>query len=217
MITWYGVIVACSALVAGFVLGGIPSGFIVARLRGVAIQKVGSGNIGFSNVFRSVGKIEGLIVLIADIAKGFVPVLVFKQVWGIHFALMAGVAAMLGHMFTPFLRFKGGKGVATGLGVFIGLAPCSALFTLLVWLVVVLISRYISLGSIVAALALPLFIYYSRYLIRDEYHIGLEVVTILVCLLVIVMHRGNIKRLVKGKEHRFVLGRTKKRVDKERT
>jgi glycerol-3-phosphate acyltransferase PlsY len=164
-----------------------------------------------------VGKIEGIVVLVADIGKGLVPVLFFQQVCGIHFALIAGIASMLGHIFTPFLRFKGGKGVATGLGVFIGLAPVSALFTLLVWLVVVGISRYISLGSIVAALALPLFVYFSRYLIRDEYHIALQILTILVCLLVIFMHRENIKRLVKGQEHKFILGKSKKKDDKERT
>ncbi len=215
MITSYHIIVGCSALFAGFVIGGIPFGFIVAKLRGVHIQKVGSGNIGFSNVFRSVGKIEGIIVLIADIAKGLVPVLFFKQAYGVHFALIAGIAAMLGHIFTPFLRFKGGKGVATGLGVFIGLAPFSAFFALLVWLGVVGISRYISLGSITAAIALPLFIYFSRYLIRDEYHIALEMLTILMCLLVIVMHRMNIRRLVQGKERRFTLGKAKKKADKE--
>jgi glycerol-3-phosphate acyltransferase PlsY len=217
MSTAYQVIVGCGALLAGYIVGGIPFGFIVARLKGVHIQRVGSGNIGFSNVFRSVGKVEGILVLIADIAKGLVPVLIFKQVYGVHFGLIAGIAAILGHIFTPFLRFKGGKGVATGLGVFIGLAPFSALFSFLVWLVVVGIFRYISLGSIVAAISLPCFIYFSPYLVRNEYHIGLEVVTILVCLLVIIMHRTNIKRLIRGKEHRFVLGGGKEKSDKERT
>lgn len=210
-------LIGCGGFVAGYIIGGIPFGYLIARLRGIDIKKVGSGNIGFSNVFRSVGKLEGVVVLIGDIVKGFLPAIVFKQVYGIHFGLIAGIAAMLGHIFTPFLRFKGGKGVATGLGVFIGLAPCSALFSLLVWIAVVAITHYISLGSIAAAIALPLFIYFSRYLVRDEYHITLEILTILVCLLVIIMHRENIKRLVRGEEHTFILRREKKEHEKEHT
>jgi glycerol-3-phosphate acyltransferase PlsY len=203
------------ALFVGFFAGAIPFGSLVSKLRGVDIKKVGSGNIGFSNVFRSVGKVEGIIVLVADIAKGLVPVLIFKQVYGFYFGLGAGIAAMLGHIFTPFLKFKGGKGVATGLGVFIGLAPVSALLAFLVWLAVAGISRYISLGSISAAIALPLFIYFSRFLIRDEFNIMLEILTVLVCVLVIIMHRTNLKRLIQGKERKFTFTRSKKENDKE--
>ncbi len=213
----FRIIIGFGCLVTGYLLGGIPFGYLIARLRGVNIKTVGSGNIGFSNVFRSVGKWEGVVVLIGDIAKGLVPVLIFKYAYGIHYGLIAGIAAMLGHIFTPFLKFKGGKGVATGLGVFIGLAPFSALFTLLVWIVVVTVTRYVSLGSITAAVALPLFIYFSRYLVRDEYHFALEIVTILVCVLVIVMHRTNIKRLIRREEHKFVLKRKKKEGEEEHT
>jgi glycerol-3-phosphate acyltransferase PlsY len=189
----------------GYFSGAIPFGFIISKLKGIDIRKHGSGNIGFSNVFRTVGKIEGIAVLFLDIAKGFLPVLLLIRYYGYHYGIIAGIAAVLGHMFTPVLKFKGGKGVATGLGIFIGLAPLSALFTLIVWLIVVVISRYVSLGSLTAAIALPLFIYFSRFIGRDEYNIFLLIFTILVCLLVIIMHRPNIKRLVQGKERKFSL------------
>jgi glycerol-3-phosphate acyltransferase PlsY len=205
---------ASISLVVGFFCGAIPFGYIISRMKGINIQKMGSGNIGFSNVFRSVGSLEGIIVLVGDVAKGLVPVLLFLHYFGYYFGLSAGVASMLGHMFTPFLRFKGGKGVATGLGVFIGLAPFSALFSFIVWLMVAFIWRYISLGSITAAIALPLFIHFSRFLIKDEYNVILEILTIIVCLLVIVLHRKNIKRLIRGEERRFTLGKVKDRREK---
>lgn len=193
------------SFVIGFFVGALPFGFIVSKLRGIDIRKKGSGNIGFTNVFRVVGKMEGVVVLILDISKGLLPVLLLNKYYGYYYGMIAGVSAMLGHIFTPFLKFKGGKGVATGLGVFIGLAPFSALFSFVVWLIVVFVSRYISLGSITAAIALPLFIFFSRFIVRDEYNIFLLIFTILVCLLVIILHRSNIKRLIKGKENKFVL------------
>ena len=191
----------------GFFAGAIPFGFLIAKYKGIDIRKKGSGNIGFSNVFRVVGKPEGIIVLMFDVAKGLIPVILLGKYYGYYFGMVAGISAMLGHIFTPFLKFKGGKGVATGLGVFIGLAPFSALFAFLVWLIVVVISRYISLGSIIAAIFLPVFIYTSRFLGRNEYNIVLEVLTIIVCILVIIMHRQNIKRLLRGEERRFTLKR----------
>jgi glycerol-3-phosphate acyltransferase PlsY len=191
------------AFCVGFFAGAIPFGYLIAKIRGVNIRKEGSGNIGFSNVFRIVGKGEGLLVLALDVAKGLIPVLCMGKYLGFTFGLIAGISAMLGHMFTPFLKFRGGKGVATGLGVFIGLAPFSALFTFVVWLIVVISTRYISLGSIVAACVLPLFIYFSRYMVRDEYNLYLVVFTIFVCLLVIILHRSNIKRLIHRKERKF--------------
>ncbi len=194
------------SFLCGFSLGAIPFGFLVSKLRGVNIQRVGSGNIGFSNVFRSVGKVEGITVLFFDVAKGLVPVLVFKMIFGYHYALVAGIAAMLGHMFTPFLKCKGGKGVATGLGIFIGLAPFSALFAFVVWLIIVSVSRYISLGSLAAAVALPFFIYFSKFVVRDEYDFFLELFTILMSILVMVLHRLNIRRLFTGKERKFSFG-----------
>ncbi|MCK4233892.1 glycerol-3-phosphate 1-O-acyltransferase PlsY [candidate division WOR-3 bacterium] len=193
------------SFVIGFFVGALPFGFIVSKLRGIDIRKKGSGNIGFTNVFRVVGKMEGIVVLILDVSKGLLPVLLLNKYYGYYYGMIAGVSAMLGHIFTPFLKFKGGKGVATGLGVFIGLAPFSALFAFVVWLIVVSVSRYISLGSITAAIALPLFIFFSRFIVRDEYNIFLVIFTILVCLLVIILHRSNIKRLIKGKENKFVL------------
>lgn len=191
------------AFAVGFFAGAIPFGYIIARVRGIDIRKKGSGNIGFSNVFRIVGKGEGVLVLVFDVLKGLLPVLYLSRSFGFYYGLIAGISAMLGHIFTPFLRFRGGKGVATGLGVFIGLAPISALFAFIVWLVIVFTSRYISLGSIIAACVLPIFIYFSKYLIRDEYNLFLVLFTILLCLLIIVLHRSNIKRLIAGNERKF--------------
>ncbi len=191
------------SFLAGFFSGAIPYGYIIGKTKGIDIRKQGSGNIGFSNVFRVVGKPEGAIVLVLDIAKGLLPVLFFSRYFGYNYGLVAGIFAMLGHMFTPWLKFKGGKGVATGLGVFIGLAPTSALLVFIVWLVVVAATRYISLGSVAAAVALPLLIFFSKFLIRDEYNIYVEILTIFVCVLVIILHRKNIKRLFKGEERKF--------------
>jgi len=191
----------------GFFSGAIPYGYIVSKIKGIDIRREGSGNIGFSNVFRTVGKPEGIIVLVLDFAKGLLPVLFVTNYCGYNYGLIAGVASMLGHMFTPFLKLKGGKGVATGLGVFIGLAPLSAVFAFVVWLIVVAVTRYISLGSIVAAFALPVLILCSRFFIRDEFNIYLEMLTIVVCVLVILLHRENIKRLFAGKERKFSFGK----------
>ncbi len=149
-----------SALVVlgGYLLGSMPFGYwVVLLVKGEDIRKVGSGNIGASNVWRTYGRWLGIPIVVLDVAKGFVPALVGALLVGELTAVLAGGAAMLGHWRPLFLRFqKGGKTVATGGGVFLGAAPLLGLIGVAVWIVVFLISRYASLASIVAALSLPI-------------------------------------------------------------
>src|SRR5438046_4064321 len=140
----------------GYLLGSIPTGYVLGFLAGVDVRKAGSGNVGATNVARVVGKRQGLLTLVADAAKGFIPVFVSAQ-FGLSATVIGfvGVAAFLGHLFPVFLKFQGGKGVATALGVFLGLAPLASLILILIFTVVVLSSRLVSLSSMTAAVLAP--------------------------------------------------------------
>lgn len=193
-----------------YLLGAIPFGLIVARLYGVAdLRTVGSGNIGATNVLRSAGVIPALLVTILDIAKGIAAVLVARYVGGVLFAdteyvvLLAGLAAIIGHIFSIFVNFRGGKGVNTALGVFVTLLPVPTLIALGMFIVTVLISRYVSLGSLVAAITLPAAIIIMEYLKLTRFHQIYLPVAIILALLIIFTHRSNIKRLMSGSENRF--------------
>lgn len=198
--------------VLGFFFGALPAGLWVARFRGIDIRKVGSGNIGFTNVWRCVGRKEGGLVLVADILKGALPTALLP-LWlpegdGLLrldvAALLIGVAAILGHCFTPFAGFRGGKGVATSLGVFLVLAWLPLLITLALWIAIVAATRYISLGSVCAAVALPVLIAFLQ-----SPRIPLFWAAAMIGLLVLVKHRSNMVRLVKGQESRFSLSSQK--------
>jgi glycerol-3-phosphate acyltransferase PlsY len=193
----------------GYLLGSIPTGYLVARARGLDIRMVGSGNIGATNVFRILGKPAGIFVLIMDAAKGWVAVAIGTRLvakWldaypdDLHFEwlqLCAGVASVLGHNYTCWLRFKGGKGVATSAGVLLALVPWALLVIVSLWVVVLVLTRYVSLASICASAALPLsvwLIHYSRTMIAIA--AGLS------CL-AIYKHKANIRRLLEGTENRF--------------
>jgi len=191
-----------------YLLGSIPFGYILVRLfRNEDIRATGSGNIGATNVIRSGAKGLGILTLVLDALKGFVAVVVaqhiaapygFPQAYDI--AVCAGVAAVLGHCFPVWLGFKGGKGVATALGVFFGLVPLTTvLYLIAVFFVIVLFTRYISLGSIVAAVLFPVFA-----LPHAPAHTLLIVAGyIIIPLIVILKHHQNIRRLLSGTEHRF--------------
>ena len=196
-------------VLVAYLLGSIPTGFLVAKARGVDIRTVGSGNIGATNVFRILGKPAGIFVLLADAAKGWLAVfLVAKLVadwfypaagplayeW---FKICAGIAAILGHNYTCWLYFKGGKGIATSAGVLVALVPGPLLIILGIWIVVFALSRYVSLASISAAFALP----FAARLVGKSTTIIL--VTAALAALAIYKHKANIQRLIKGTENRI--------------
>jgi acyl phosphate:glycerol-3-phosphate acyltransferase len=196
-----------SALVilGGYLLGSMPFGYwVVLLVKGEDIRKVGSGNIGASNVWRTYGRWLGIPIVLLDIAKGFVPALVGALLVGELTAVLAGGAAMLGHWRPLFLRFqKGGKTVATGGGVFLGAAPLLGLIGVAVWIVVFLLSRYASLASIVAALSLPIL----AVVLGEPWPI--IVFGAIAAVGVVLLHRPNIARLRAGTESRFRLRRAK--------
>lgn len=178
-----------------YLLGSIPFGLIVGLLKGVDIRKLGSGNIGATNVSRFLGKGPAAIVLITDTLKGVLPVLVVKHLgFSAQFVVLSGLLAILGHSFPVWLRFKGGKGVATGLGVMIGIAPLAALFSFLVWTLVVGVTRYVSVASTLAAVVVPLLLIFFK---APLVYIGFAV---LVALLIILRHIPNYKRLCRKTE-----------------
>lgn len=189
-----------TALAAYFV-GSIPTGYLLARARGVDIRATGSGNIGATNVFRVLGKTAGVVVLLVDALKGFVParfVLIGASPENQEFhAMVAALFAILGHNFTCWLRFKGGKGIATSAGALVALVPMALLIALGTWLVVFAASKYVSLASIAAAAVLPFAVWgtgQSRTMIALAAVLG---------ALAIVKHKANIKRLLAGTENRL--------------
>lgn len=193
------------SILLGFILGSIPFGYLAGRLRGIDIRKQGSGNIGATNVFRQVGTVFGLLVFLCDALKGFLPVFFGLQLGLVPVVIGAG--AVLGHIFTPFLRFRGGKGVSTASGVLLALAPLSFLSGMVVWLIAVLISSYASVASLAFALLLPAFVAGARFLRLSEGRIENLLFTVFIATVIIVTHRSNIRRLVKGEESKFRWGK----------
>jgi len=198
-------------LALAYLLGSIPFGVILTSIFGGAdIRKSGSGNIGATNVARVVGPAAGLLTLLLDAAKGALAVWLAGRLAD-HRAtpmMLAGVAALVGHCFPVWLNFKGGKGVATALGVFAMLAPLAALAAAVLFLVVVLLWRYVSLGSISAAAAMPLLIYF----LWAPGHAPPLVVTfgtLFAAALIIVKHDANLQRLVDGTEPKLSFGKSK--------
>jgi acyl phosphate:glycerol-3-phosphate acyltransferase len=189
-----------------FLLGSIPFGMLLARAKGVDIRSVGSGNIGATNVVRALGPKVGLAVFVLDVLKGTIPALIAKQaiqapvgeVQIQTISMLMGVIAILGHMFSPFIGFKGGKGVATGFGAALGAIPGAALVGLAVISLTVALTRYVSLGSILAAIFVPIF---SMLVFRDS----LQLLPILVVMAAFIIwkHRANIERLRNGTESKF--------------
>jgi glycerol-3-phosphate acyltransferase PlsY len=205
-------------LTASYLLGAIPFGLLIARSHGIDLRKVGSGNIGATNVSRALGKKWFYVCFFLDMAKGLLPMLL-ATAWGLvdknvslgqlGMWLAVGCAAILGHVFPIYLRFKGGKGVATSLGVVLGLWPYytqSGLIAFAVWLVIFLIWRYVSLASIVAAMMFPVALT-ILIVLNPQWQINtlwpLYVPAIGLPLLIIARHAENIKRLLEGSESKI--------------
>jgi glycerol-3-phosphate acyltransferase PlsY len=194
-----------------YLLGSIPFGLLVVKaFGGPDIRQTGSGNIGAANVTRNAGKLAGILTLVLDVGKGYLAVWLASRITGanIHWMTIAAVFAVIGHIFPVWLGFHGGKGVATGLGVFIPICWQAVVAGIALWLLVVIFWRYSSLGSISAAAALPLFI----YLLYAPGHAPPETVTfgtLAVVVLVIYKHRANIERLISGEEPRLGAPRKK--------
>ena len=185
-------------LAGAYLLGSVPTGLLLARAMGVNIRETGSGNIGATNVYRTMGRKIGILTLIGDALKGVIPVLVAKWL-GLPDAWVAaiGLAAFLGHVYTVFLGFKGGKGVATALGVFLATSPLSVLIALVIFALILYKWRYVSLASITAAAFIPLII----SLIDGKR--DLILMSVAIAGIVIFRHRENISRLRAGTENRF--------------
>lgn len=200
-----------------FLIGSVPTGAIIARLKGVDLRKVGSGNIGATNVLRALGKEAALITLLGDIAKGAIPVFIARYFLSdadirlTHFAgldalitkpriLLEGIVglfAILGHNFSIFLRFKGGKGVATSLGVILAMSPHVAIITVTIWMFTLARSGYSSLSALVSFGLLPLTIY-----IADRSTEKIIIAAVIGCL-IFIRHIPNIKRLINGTESKI--------------
>jgi glycerol-3-phosphate acyltransferase PlsY len=189
------------ALVLAYLLGSIPSGYVAGRTRGVDLRTVGSGNVGAANVFRSLGRAIGLGVLVADIAKGAAAALVARALTDDPWPLLAGCIAVAGHIFPVWLRFRGGKGVATAAGVIVGLMPLVAAVLLPAWFAIVAVTRYTSVGSIVAAVAATPLAWLFGY---KWPYVALAAA---MSLAVLVKHRSNMVRLVQRRENRIEIRR----------
>jgi glycerol-3-phosphate acyltransferase PlsY len=187
-------------VLAAYLLGAIPTSYLVARTRGIDLRQQGSGNLGATNAFRVLGWRAATPIFLVDITKGFLPTFFFAQWDGVAepgWAFAYGTAAIAGHVFSPYVGFRGGKGVATGAGVFLALAPTAVGVALLVWVGLVAIAGYVSLASIMAALTLPIVIAVTGGFTP------LFWVAAAVAAFVVLAHRANIGRLLRGQEHRF--------------
>lgn len=190
-------------VLAAYLLGSIPNGLLIARLKGVDLQKVGSGNIGATNVFRCVGKGWGIAAFVLDAVKGFVPAFFFPRLlesappW---LGLACGIAAVAGHNWPVWLKFKGGKGVSTSAGMLLGIAPAAVGVGFAVFALTVALTRFVSLGSILAAIAVP-----AAYLwMNGDDNRLLAGALVVMGALVIFKHRANVGRLLRGTEPRIV-------------
>ena len=192
-------------VIISYLLGSLPNGLYVANLKGIDIRNEGSKNTGATNVFRVMGAKFGILVLILDALKGFIPLFIAEK-FGVtgNSLVLIGITAVIGHTFSPFLNFKGGKGVATSLGIFLYLAPIPMLITLLMFFVVVGITKYVSLGSVLASVMLSLLILFIP--VNKNLGNNREVIFIISALLgtyIIYKHRANIQRLKNGTENKF--------------
>lgn len=190
--------------ILGFLAGSIPFGLLVAKAKGVDIRKHGSGNIGATNVFRVVGRPFGIAVFVLDFCKGLGPVLLagIAAHPGPGLGILTGLAAILGHNYSPWVGFKGGKGIATSAGVLAGLFPLALVIGLAVWGILFKATRYVSVASMGAAAAIPI-TEISKAAVTGKWEPYALVFTVVIAALAIWRHRSNLRNLRAGTEHRF--------------
>ena len=200
-----------AVLLASYLLGSIPFGYLAGRLAGIDVRKVGSGNIGATNVVRVLGKKYGYPVFALDVLKGFAAVMISMLVapgqppaWNSPeiFGILAAMSSVFGHLYPPWLKFKGGKGVATSAGALLALTPIATLIGVAVWIIVFWLTRYVSLASVTAAVILPVVIVVVG---SHDRHNGKPLIYASACVAAVVIwrHRSNLLRLMRGTEPRF--------------
>jgi glycerol-3-phosphate acyltransferase PlsY len=204
-------------LVISYLVGSFPTGLIAGRIRGVDLREHGSGNTGFTNALRVLGPKAGIPVLIVDVAKGFLAVVAVAAIAGAASPLgptgiriAAGLAAVAGNIWSVFMAFRGGKGVATAAGVFLALSPVATAVALAIWFAVVFASGYVSVGSIAAAFALPFAVGIEARVSRTPQPVALVAAAALVAIAIVVRHRSNLRRLLAGTESKVGWGRKTK-------
>ena len=200
-----------SITILSYLLGSIPFGIIISKFwKGIDIREYGSKNPGATNVYRVIGPIPALIVLLLDVSKGLIATLLISRIIidqpvlnQTSLRIIAGLVVILGHIFPVFASFKGGKGVATGLGVLISIAPVELIFALLLFLIIVAITRYVSLGSLSSALFILLALIFKKYYLHKPVPYELLIAVIVLMVFIFYTHRSNIKRLLNGTENKF--------------
>jgi len=193
-------------LFLAYIAGSIPFGLVVGKVfYGVDVRELGSGNVGTTNVFRVLGKKAGMAVMISDILKGYIPAVIATALFDPWIAIFIAAAPVLGHIYSIFLKGKGGKGIATGAGVVLALVPLAFLIIFSTWLLLIVLTRYVSVASLVAALMVPILT------IAFGEPLPYKIAGVLVAILVWWAHRGNISRLLAGEEHRVTLPWTRRR------
>lgn len=181
-----------------YLIGSIPIGLILSKIKGKDPRQTGSGNIGATNVMRTAGAALGIITLLGDVAKGFIPVIVVRHYSNEPILVAAtGLAAFIGHLYPVYLKFRGGKGVATALGVYLAVSPLAILIDIFIFIIVLLRWRYVSLGSLIGTAMMPVILIFM--MVSYEYII----LSVLIGVFIFIKHRDNIRRLVKGQENRF--------------
>lgn len=196
-------------IIAGYLLGSLPFSFWLGKLKGVDLRRVGSGNIGATNLARALGAKWGLLAFVLDMGKGLLAVILAGFVFTLFkdnvtslamLKIIGGVMSIFGHNWSMWIKFKGGKGVATSAGVFLGLAPIPLVLSLVIWIVVFALYKYVSLASIIAAISLPIWMLFG---IGGKVALPIIIFSCIVTVLIIIRHRLNIVRLTQGKENRF--------------
>jgi glycerol-3-phosphate acyltransferase PlsY len=185
-------------IVIAYLIGAIPVGVILSKIKGIDPRKTGSGNIGATNVMRAAGKAFGLLTLIGDALKGLAPTLIAMK-YGLPSPVIAfiGLSTFIGHLFPVYLKFKGGKGVATALGVYIAISPYAILISFIAFILTFLKWRYVSLGSLIGTGIMPLALIVLKAPMEYVY------LSLIIGVLIFIKHKDNIKRILSGQENRF--------------